>query len=176
MAPALVRFLAAQRVERDGVELALCERPGLLPFHAARNEQAMVHAATADARMHDRLAAFACTTSIGPGATNLVTGAACATVNWLPVLLLPARRAGRRPPDRPDGRDPRARGTVGGRAQLRELVGRAGGGGVGDAGGARCAGGVRPRGAGSSPVLVSGRQHFVVPSHSRGMSVPPVAS
>jgi len=109
MAQALVRFLAAQRVERDGVERpffagcfgifghgnvagvgqALQERPDLLTYYPARNEQAMVHAAAAYARMKDRLAAFACTTSVGPGATNLVTGAACATINRLPVLLLP---------------------------------------------------------------------------------------
>jgi 3D-(3,5/4)-trihydroxycyclohexane-1,2-dione acylhydrolase (decyclizing) len=108
-AQALVRFLAAQHVERDGVRrrffggcfgifghgnvaglgealLADAER---LPYHPARNEQGMVHAAVGFARMRNRLGAFVCTSSIGPGATNMVTGAALATVNRLPVLLLP---------------------------------------------------------------------------------------
>ncbi|HET8568228.1 MAG TPA: 3D-(3,5/4)-trihydroxycyclohexane-1,2-dione acylhydrolase (decyclizing) [Candidatus Limnocylindria bacterium] len=109
MAQALVRFLAAQRVERDGAERpffagvwgifghgnvagigqALFERPDLLTYYQARNEQAMVHAAAAYARHKDRLQTFACTSSIGPGATNMLTGAAAATVNRLPVLLLP---------------------------------------------------------------------------------------
>src|SRR3954466_16103415 len=106
---ALVRFLAAQHVERDGVEQrffegcfgifghgnvagigqALYQYPELLTYYQARNEQAMVHTAVGFARMKNRLATLACTTSIGPGATNLVTGAALATVNRLPVLLLP---------------------------------------------------------------------------------------
>jgi 3D-(3,5/4)-trihydroxycyclohexane-1,2-dione acylhydrolase (decyclizing) len=109
MAQALVRFLAAQYVARDGVEQrffagcwgifghgnvagigqALFERPELLPYHMARNEQSMVHTACGYARMNDRLQTFACTSSIGPGATNMLTGAALATVNRLPVLLLP---------------------------------------------------------------------------------------
>jgi 3D-(3,5/4)-trihydroxycyclohexane-1,2-dione acylhydrolase (decyclizing) len=109
MAQALVRFLANQYVERDGIEQrffagcwgifghgnvggvgqALHERPDDLRYFQARNEQAMVHAACGYAKMRDRLATFACTTSIGPGATNMVTGAALATVNRLPVLLLP---------------------------------------------------------------------------------------
>ncbi|MGK5551834.1 3D-(3,5/4)-trihydroxycyclohexane-1,2-dione acylhydrolase (decyclizing) [Actinomadura kijaniata] len=104
---ALVRFLAAQHSERDGerrpffagcfgifghgnvagLGQALLEEG--FPYFMARNEQAMVHTAAGYARMTDRLATFACTTSIGPGATNLVTGAALATVNRLPVLLLP---------------------------------------------------------------------------------------
>jgi 3D-(3,5/4)-trihydroxycyclohexane-1,2-dione acylhydrolase (decyclizing) len=108
-AQALVRFLAAQYVERDVVELpffggcfgifghgnvagigeALYESPELLTYYQARNEQAMVHAAAGFARMKNRLGALVCTTSIGPGATNMVTGAALATVNRLPVLLLP---------------------------------------------------------------------------------------
>src|SRR5437762_14341316 len=108
-AQALVRFLAQQYVERDGVEdrffggcfgifghgnvagvgEALYEAPELLTYYQARNEQAMVHAAVGYARMKDRLGAFVCTTSIGPGATNMVTGAALATVNRLPVLLVP---------------------------------------------------------------------------------------
>jgi 3D-(3,5/4)-trihydroxycyclohexane-1,2-dione acylhydrolase (decyclizing) len=113
VAQALVRFLAAQYSERDGVEQkffagcfgifghgnvagigeALLEaevhEPGSLPYHQSRNEQAMVHASAAYARMRNRLATFACTSSIGPGASNMVTGAALATVNRLPVLLLP---------------------------------------------------------------------------------------
>jgi len=62
---------------------------GELRYYQCRNEQAMVHTAAAYARMTDRMSTFACTTSIGPGATNLVTGAALATINRLPVLLLP---------------------------------------------------------------------------------------
>src|SRR5438034_9679311 len=58
-------------------------------YYLARNEQAMVHAATAFAKMSNRLRAFACTSSVGPGATNMITGAATATINRLPVLLLP---------------------------------------------------------------------------------------
>src|SRR5919201_4678014 len=107
MAQALVRFLAAQYVERDheegrffagcfgifghgnltGVGQALAEHPDLMTYYQARNEQAMVHTAAGFAKMRNRLATFACTTSIGPGATNMVTGAAAATVNRLPVLL-----------------------------------------------------------------------------------------
>ena len=118
-AQALVRFLAQQRVERDGVEHrffdgcfgifghgnvagigeALYERPDLLTYYQARNEQAMVHTAAGYARMKNRLATLACTTSIGPGATNLVTGAALATVNRLPVLLLPGDVFASRRPD-----------------------------------------------------------------------------
>lgn len=110
---ALVRFLAAQYAERDGVrhrliegcfgifghgnvagvgqallEAELAGEPRLR-YYPARNEQAMVHAAVGFARMRNRLSTLACTTSIGPGATNLVTGAALATINRLPVLLLP---------------------------------------------------------------------------------------
>ena len=118
-AQALVRFLAQQHVERDGVEHrffdgcfgifghgnvagigeALYERPDLLTYYQARNEQAMVHTAAGYARMKNRLATLACTTSIGPGATNLVTGAALATVNRLPVLLLPGDVFASRRPD-----------------------------------------------------------------------------
>ena len=110
---AVVRFLAVQHSERDGLEQRLIEGcfgifghgnvagigealleaelrdPALLPYRQARNEQGMVHAAAAFARMRNRLATLACTTSIGPGATNMVTGAALATINRLPVLLLP---------------------------------------------------------------------------------------
>jgi 3D-(3,5/4)-trihydroxycyclohexane-1,2-dione acylhydrolase (decyclizing) len=109
VAQALVRFLAAQHVERDGVRhrffagclgifghgnvaglgQALQQHHDLLPYHPARNEQAMVHVASGYARQRNRLGAFACTSSVGPGATNMVTGAALATVNRLPVLLLP---------------------------------------------------------------------------------------
>src|ERR1700719_1394220 len=109
MAQALVRFLAAQFSERDGVEQrfvtgcfgifghgnvagvgeALFEQPDLLPYYQARNEQAMVHAAVGYSRMRNRLSTMACTSSIGPGATNMLTGAALATINRLPVLLLP---------------------------------------------------------------------------------------
>lgn len=59
------------------------------PFYVARNEQAMVHTAVAYAKVKNRLQAFVCTSSIGPGATNMVTGAALATINRLPVLLIP---------------------------------------------------------------------------------------
>src|SRR3990170_8018956 len=108
MAQALVRFLKNQYVQRDGRETqffagawgifghgnlagvgqALQEHPDLR-YYLARNEQAMVHAAAGFARMANRLRAFACTSSIGPGATNMVTAAAGATINRLPVLLLP---------------------------------------------------------------------------------------
>ncbi len=119
MAQALVRFLASQYVERDGVEhrffagvfgifghgnvagvgQALYQYRDQLPFHQARNEQAMVHIAAAYARMRDRLGTFACTSSIGPGATNMVTGAALATIDRLPVLLLPGDVFATRRPD-----------------------------------------------------------------------------
>ena len=110
MAAALVRFLRAQYIERDGVEhrlvhgvagifghgnvtglgQALEEHGGRdLPYFQPKNEQAMVHMATAFAKARRRLGTWACTTSVGPGATNMVTGAATATVNRLPVLLLP---------------------------------------------------------------------------------------
>lgn len=108
-AQATIAFLAAQQVERDGrrwpffagvfgifghgnvagVGEALENAPAGLRYHQCRNEQAMVHTAAAFAKRSNRLRTFACTTSIGPGATNLVTGAAMATVNRLPVLLLP---------------------------------------------------------------------------------------
>ncbi|MFE1772974.1 3D-(3,5/4)-trihydroxycyclohexane-1,2-dione acylhydrolase (decyclizing) [Streptomyces sp. NPDC059008] len=109
VAQALVEFLAHQYTERDGrrhrlinacwgifghgnvagIGQALLESGEALPYLQGRNEQAMVHAAVGYARQRDRLGAQAVTTSIGPGATNLVTGAALATVNRLPVLLLP---------------------------------------------------------------------------------------
>src|ERR1700716_2291942 len=109
MAQALVRFLAAQYSERDGVEQrfidgcfgifghghvagvgeALFEQAHLLTYYQARNEQGLVHASVGYARMRNRLSTLACTSSIGPGATHMVTGAALATINRLPVLLLP---------------------------------------------------------------------------------------
>jgi 3D-(3,5/4)-trihydroxycyclohexane-1,2-dione acylhydrolase (decyclizing) len=107
---AVVRFLAAQRVERDGVEeqffggalgifghgnvagvgQALLQYQDEFRLYQGRNEQGMVHIATGYAKMRNRLGAMAVTTSIGPGATNMVTGAATATVNRLPVLCLPS--------------------------------------------------------------------------------------
>ncbi len=75
-----------------GVGQALLEvgatSPGLMPYHQARNEQAMVHQAVGYARMHRRRATYACTASVGPGAANMLTGAALATANRLPALLL----------------------------------------------------------------------------------------
>src|SRR5262249_30879967 len=71
-----------------GIAEALLAHPEL-PYHQGRNEQGMVHASVGYARMRNRLSTLVCTSSIGPGATNMVTGAAVATVNRLPVLLLP---------------------------------------------------------------------------------------
>ena len=119
VAQALVRFLAAQRVRRDnqeqtffagvfgifghgnvaGIGEALAHRPAPLPFYLPRNEQAMVHTAAAFAKASNRLRTLACTSSIGPGATNMVTGAAAATINRLPVLLLPGDIFATRLPD-----------------------------------------------------------------------------
>ncbi|GHJ55596.1 3D-(3,5/4)-trihydroxycyclohexane-1,2-dione acylhydrolase (decyclizing) [Nonomuraea sp. TT08I-71] len=109
VAQALVAFLSRQFSERDGrrqrlipacfgifghgnvagIGEALAGAGADLPYHLCRTEQGMVHTAAAYARTTDRLSTLACTTSIGPGATNLVTGAAGATINRLPVLLLP---------------------------------------------------------------------------------------
>lgn len=109
MAQALVAFLSRQYVERDGIEQpffagvwgifghgnvagigqALQQYADAIRYYPARNEQAMVHTAVAFAKASNRLRTFACTSSIGPGATNMITGAAVATVNRLPVLLLP---------------------------------------------------------------------------------------
>ncbi|MFC9682616.1 3D-(3,5/4)-trihydroxycyclohexane-1,2-dione acylhydrolase (decyclizing) [Streptomyces sp. NPDC056948] len=113
-AQALVRFLAHQYSERDGQEQRLipgvwgifghgnvagigqallqaaATREADLPYYLARNEQGMVHASVAYAKMRDRLATFACTASTGPGSTNMITGAALATTNRIPVLLLPS--------------------------------------------------------------------------------------
>ncbi|HET8718624.1 MAG TPA: 3D-(3,5/4)-trihydroxycyclohexane-1,2-dione acylhydrolase (decyclizing) [Nocardioidaceae bacterium] len=111
---AVVRFLARQWSERDGQRQRLVpgcfgifghgnvaglgqalleselEDPTQLPYRLARNEQGMVHTAVGYARARNRLQAMACTASIGPGSTNMVTGAALATVNRIPVLLLPS--------------------------------------------------------------------------------------
>ena len=115
MAQALVEFLANQHSERDGTEQplfagcfgifghgnvagigqALRQYADRLPYHMARNEQSMVHIASGYAKHRNRLATFACTSSIGPGATNMVPGAATATVYRLPVLLLPTTPSGR---------------------------------------------------------------------------------
>lgn len=69
---------------------ANAEQPDLMPYYQARNEQAMVHEAVGYARIHRRLGTFAATASVGPGATNMLTGAALATTNRLPALLLPS--------------------------------------------------------------------------------------
>ena len=117
VAQALVRFLEAQWSERDGerqrlfagvlgifghgnvagvgqallqAELARGDGPGRLPYVLARNEQAMVHTSVAYAKQKDRLQTWACTASVGPGSTNMLTGAALATINRIPVLLLPS--------------------------------------------------------------------------------------
>jgi 3D-(3,5/4)-trihydroxycyclohexane-1,2-dione acylhydrolase (decyclizing) len=114
VAQALVKFLGAQYSESDGEERRLfagcfgifghgnvagigqallqaeLESPDTLPYILGRNEQAMVHSAVAYARMKNRLQTYAVSTSVGPGATNMLTGAALATINRLPVLLLPA--------------------------------------------------------------------------------------
>jgi len=108
MAQALLGFLKQQYVERDGVEhrffggvlgifghgnvagIGQALQQNLdLPYIPVRNEQAAVHMAAGYAKTSNRLRAFACTSSIGPGATNMITGAALATINRLPVLLLP---------------------------------------------------------------------------------------
>ena len=108
MAQALIKFLTSQYVERDGQEQpffagcfgvfghgcvsgigqALQQYPEFR-YYQTRNEQAMVHASAAYAKMKNRMQTFACLSSIGPGATNMITGAAVATTNHLPVLLLP---------------------------------------------------------------------------------------
>jgi len=75
------------------------DSPSTMPYFQARNEQAMVHESSAFARMKRRRATFACTASVGPGATNMLTGAAVATTNRLPVLLLPSDTFANRAPD-----------------------------------------------------------------------------
>lgn len=119
VAQALIAFLTRQYTERDGhrqrlvsatwgifghgnvagVGQALVESAPDMRYLQGRNEQAMVHAAVGYARQSNRLSTHAVTTSIGPGATNLVTGAALATVNRLPVLLLPGDTFATRPAD-----------------------------------------------------------------------------
>jgi len=110
MGQALIKFLQRQYTEYDGelqrfipaiwgifghgnvsgLSQALWEYGDQLPYYQPANEQSMVHAAAAFARTRLRAQTFACTTSIGPGATNMITGAAAAHVNRLPVLLLPS--------------------------------------------------------------------------------------
>jgi 3D-(3,5/4)-trihydroxycyclohexane-1,2-dione acylhydrolase (decyclizing) len=110
MAQALVKYLQTQYSERDGqtrrlipalfgifghgnvcgLGQALEECGGELPYYQPCNEQAMVHTAIGYAKANRRLATLACTASIGPGSTNMITGAATATINRLPVLLLPS--------------------------------------------------------------------------------------
>lgn len=75
------------------------DAPDLMPYYQARNEQAMVHESVAYARMNRRLSTFACAASVGPGASNMLTGAALATINRLPVLLLPSDTFANRAPD-----------------------------------------------------------------------------
>jgi 3D-(3,5/4)-trihydroxycyclohexane-1,2-dione acylhydrolase (decyclizing) len=108
MAQALVKYLTQQYVERDGNEQAFfagcfgifghgcvsgigqaLQQYPEFRYYQTRNEQAMVHASAAYAKMKNRMGTFACLSSIGPGATNMITGAAVATTNHLPVLLLP---------------------------------------------------------------------------------------
>ncbi len=118
VAQAIITFLKQQYTERDGVEhelfagcfgifghgnisgigQALYQDPGF-KYYQSRNEQAMVHAAAAYAKMKNRLSTFACTSSIGPGATNMLTAAAGATINRVPVLLLPGDIFAKRNPD-----------------------------------------------------------------------------
>ena len=119
MAQALLRFLDTQYVELDGAEHKFVQGvmgifghgnvTGLgealeyggtdLRYIQGNNEQGLVHAATAYAKQKNRLGIFACTSSIGPGATNMITGAATATVNRIPVLLLPGDVFASRQPD-----------------------------------------------------------------------------
>ncbi|MBC61916.1 MAG: 3D-(3,5/4)-trihydroxycyclohexane-1,2-dione acylhydrolase (decyclizing) [Zetaproteobacteria bacterium] len=116
-AQAIIKYLQAQNIRRDnhespffagmwgifghgnvaGIGQALEENRSF-KFYQGRNEQAMVHASVAYAKQKNRLQTFACTSSIGPGATNMLTGAALATINRLPVLLLPGDSFARRTP------------------------------------------------------------------------------
>src|SRR5258708_24770033 len=108
-AQALILYLSKQHISRDGkqnpffagvwgifghgnvagIGQALQQYSGDIRYYKSRNEQAQVHAAVAYAKHKNRLQTFACTSSIGPGATNMLTGAAVATINRVPVLLLP---------------------------------------------------------------------------------------
>ena len=119
MAQALIRFLANQYIAIDGQKdrfihgvfgifghgnvtglgEALENSPHDLTYYQGHNEQGMAHAATAFAKQKNRLGIFACTTSIGPGATNMVTAAATATINRIPLLLLPGDTFSCRQPD-----------------------------------------------------------------------------
>jgi 3D-(3,5/4)-trihydroxycyclohexane-1,2-dione acylhydrolase (decyclizing) len=118
---AIVRFMAAQDVERDGRQHRFIAGvwgifghgnvAGLgqaleelgdecgMPYYRPQNEQAQVHIAHAFAKHANRLRAYACTSSVGPGATNMLTGAAGATVNRIPVLLFPSDAFANRAPD-----------------------------------------------------------------------------
>ena len=118
-AQALVKFLSCQYIEEDGqasplfagvfaifghgnvaaLGEALYQVKGSLPTYRAHNEQAMAHAAIAFAKANNRRRIMACTTSIGPGSTNMVTAAALAHVNRLPLLLLPGDQFANRKPD-----------------------------------------------------------------------------
>ena len=108
MAQAVINYINNQYTERDGVEYKFINgvfgifghgnvggmgqalhQTSAMPYYQTRNEQSMVHTAAGYAKMKNRLQTLACTTSIGPGATNMVTAAAGATINRLPVLLLP---------------------------------------------------------------------------------------
>src|SRR5262245_54748150 len=110
VAQAIVKYLQVQHSERDGQQRrlipamfgifghgnvagmgqALEEFGAELPYYRPNNEQAMVHTAAGFAKANRRLATLACSSSIGPGATNMISGAATATINRLPVLLIPA--------------------------------------------------------------------------------------
>lgn len=119
MAQALLRYLDQQYISVDGVETkfvkgiigifghgnvtgigeALERSPGSLTYMQGKNEQGMVHTAAAYAKQKNRRQIYACTTSIGPGALNMITAAATATVNRIPVLLLPGDNFATREPD-----------------------------------------------------------------------------
>ncbi|MDP4098763.1 3D-(3,5/4)-trihydroxycyclohexane-1,2-dione acylhydrolase (decyclizing) [Paenibacillus sp. P96] len=119
MAQALLRYLDQQYISVDGVETkfvkgvigifghgnvtgigeALERSPGSLTYLQGKNEQGMVHTAAAYAKQKNRRQIYACTTSIGPGALNMITAAATATVNRIPVLLLPGDNFASREPD-----------------------------------------------------------------------------
>lgn len=119
MAQALVKFLDNQYVSMDGVETkfvqgiftvfghgivcglgqALDEDSGALKVYQGRNEQGMAHVATAFAKQKDRLQIIPCASSIGPGAANMITAAATASVNNIPLLLLPGDAFACRQPD-----------------------------------------------------------------------------
>ncbi|WP_354002768.1 thiamine pyrophosphate-binding protein [Microbacterium elymi] len=131
VAQATIRFLAQQYTRRDGVEHRLVEGflgifghgnvagigqalleaelhdPAEMPYILTRNEQGAVNAAVAFAKDRDRLSTMAVTTSVGPGAMNMITGAALATTNRIPVLLFPADVFANRRPD-PGARRARA--------------------------------------------------------------------